>query len=149
MTFQPFGYICPEIAKSETWRYTLPKAQHGLPAGHYCFPEFYCTETGCDCRRVWLVIKHFSKWPPGNAAGKHIATIGYGWEKPEFYMDWSPGDPDAAELAGARVEPLQPQSEYAEAALLMTKSVIFSSLGNILRIRQHYDAFRASLPWNL
>lgn len=147
MNFESFGSICPDIALTETWRFTLLKEQQGLKAGHYCFMEYYCTETGCDCRRVWLRVKLFPAWPPGGCLGTHVATIGYGWERPEFYVEWSHGEPTAGELAGARLEPMQVQSDHAEAALTMTKSVILSSLGNLLRIRQHYAAFRAHLPW--
>ncbi|MFN0079931.1 MAG: hypothetical protein ACKVY0_25990 [Prosthecobacter sp.] len=146
MIFESFGRICPEIAKAETWRFTLPKPQGGLQAGHYGFLEYFCTDATCDCRRVWLGVEYFSKWPPGNSPGTYIATIGYGWETPEFYLKWSHGEPTAADLAGARLEPFQRQSAAAAAALAMTKSVILSSLGNVLRLRQHYATFRAKLP---
>lgn len=147
MNFQSFGLICPEIAFRETWRFTLPTPQADLKPGHYTFLEHYCADSSCDCRRVWLVIQYHRQWPPGNASGTHIATVGFGWESPEFYVNWAHGDPEAADLSGPLLEPFQQQPKTAETGLEMAIQVIFSRTEHVLRLRQHYRAFRANLPW--
>ena len=82
---------------------------------------------------------------PGRETGDPtgpLATIGFGWEAPAFYQQWSPGDPDAMDLAGARLEPFQPQGSKAEMILDMTKKVILSPPANVRKIQRHYAAVR-------
>ena len=142
MSFRFFPDFCPETAQRETWGITLQQAQHGLRAGVYSFLESYCDDPGCDCRRVWLTVT----WQPLNAVIRHtsgpLATIGYGWEPRTFYRKWSPGDPDAGDLAGARLEPCQPQGPQAEEVLALTTAMILSPPAHQHRIRDHYAAVR-------
>jgi len=142
MNFTPFHERCPEIAAREMWRYTLQKSTRGLPAGDYLFVESYCSEPGCDCRRVFLNVIWQGR--PGISRGQD-ATIGFGWERPEFYIEWMAGDESGANLAGANLEPMQRQGPMAEALLEMTKAVILSSPGAVDWIKRHYAAFKASV----
>lgn len=145
MAFRHLPDFCPEIAKEQTWCFTLPVDQNGLKAGDYVFLESYCDEAGCDCRRVWLTVLHRK---PGAKTGDLIgplATIGFGWEKPEFYKAWSPGDPDACKLAGARLEPFQPQDAKADKVLAMTIGVILRPPANVQRLKDHYAAVRKAV----
>ncbi len=43
----------------------------------------YCNEIDCDCRRVLIQVLS------PNTDDKPWATIGYGWESPEFYHKWA------------------------------------------------------------
>lgn len=73
-----------------------------------------------------------------------LATVGYGWEAPKFYEKWSPGDPDAHELAGVRLEPMQPQGKRATAVLALA-SYILGVPEVTTRLRKHYAATRKAL----
>ena len=53
MSFRMFHEICPGIGLRETRSVTqLANSGHDLPADDYAFFEMYCSEAGCDCRRV-------------------------------------------------------------------------------------------------
>jgi hypothetical protein len=144
----PFRYL-PDFGRrlpdSEPWRFTLLEPQHGLEAGDYVFLESYCDEKGCDCRRVWLTVVHRKPGAAPDDFSGPVATIGYGWEQPDFYENWSPNDPEARFLAGARLEPFQRQGKQAEAVLHMTVSAILRPAANRERIRRHYDAARSAV----
>ncbi len=75
---QPFHEWCPEIACDE-YRSIHLMNDPELPDGEYGFVELYCTEKGCDCRRVvfWVVATHLPE--------PHVATLNFGWESAEFY----------------------------------------------------------------
>ena len=138
MPMTPFAARFPELAPKETRSATIPPG-HALPAGDYGFVELYCDEPGCDCRHVFVqVLRPHTGWT------KVWATISYGWESPEFYREWS-GDPaDAPEWAGTRLEPLQPQSQYAEELLDLFRFIL-QSPDYEERLRRHYELFRQSV----
>ena len=52
MALEPFDVICPEIARAEMRVCETPGAAHLGLATKYFLREFYCTDAGCDCRRV-------------------------------------------------------------------------------------------------
>lgn len=145
MPFEPLSTLAPLTAMKETWRFTLTTSMHGLKAGHYTFLEFYCNEADCDCRRVLLKVIYQPTWPNSSVEPADLATIGFGWETPAFYQKWSRDAPDAHEFAGARLEPLHPQSPQAEAVLHLTQSAILRPPEHVLRIKQHYAAARKGL----
>ena len=52
-----FCQYFPEIAKMETRGIKIfDNSGTNLPAGDYGFPEMFCDEPGCDCRRVLFSV---------------------------------------------------------------------------------------------
>ncbi|MGD0262985.1 MAG: hypothetical protein ABSD29_24740 [Verrucomicrobiota bacterium] len=79
MPLEPFDLICRDIAMAEMRVCEAPGlASLGLPT-RYFLREFYCTESGCDCRRV------LAQFMPDDNSGEVAASINYGWEKAKFY----------------------------------------------------------------
>ena len=82
----------------------------GIPIGIYDFIEFFCVDPDCDCRKVSIKVM--------NAESRAtVASIHYGWESEEFYIDWFGGDGYPNPLEGFYLEPMQPQSKYANSFL--------------------------------
>ena len=52
---EPFHQIFPEATDPIT-TLTLPRKTGSIPKGSYGFVECYCTDPGCDCRRVLLLV---------------------------------------------------------------------------------------------
>lgn len=55
MYYGPFLERFPEVAAQET-RVITAQGHALLPDGEYGLVELFCTEPGCDCRRVMLSI---------------------------------------------------------------------------------------------
>ena len=51
----PFDMLFTELASREVG-IVYAHQDHRLPDGTYLFREFYCIDTGCDCRRVDLRV---------------------------------------------------------------------------------------------
>jgi len=68
MPLEPFDIICHDIAMNEVRVCETPGlASLGLPTAYF-LREFYCTESGCDCRRVLVqVVPDIPPAPPGKA----------------------------------------------------------------------------------
>lgn len=110
-----------------------------LPRGQYGFLEFYCTEVGCDCRRVML---HVVRPDTGT---KVWASINFGWESVDFYRRWCPGDPEvAAEMAGATLDPFNPQTERSVPLLKLFQEVVVKDGTFIERLGRHYRMFKSA-----
>jgi hypothetical protein len=71
-----------------------------------------------------------------------LATIGFGWERPEYYEDFFYGDPLAKGMAGARLEPFQRQGAQAEMLLDLTRNVFLAAPNGVQKIKEHYAAVR-------
>src|SRR3990167_8884722 len=56
-----------------------------IPAGNYGFLELFGDELDCDCRNVIIQIISLNPY-------KVWVILRYGWEKKNFYVDWSYGD---------------------------------------------------------
>jgi hypothetical protein len=128
----------PEVGARET-RSAKIAQQGDLPEGEYGFLEFYCDEPGCDCRRVMIQV-----WRPETGRGKVWATIGYGWESPDFYRNWSRAGCDPIEMKGPSLDPLNPQTQYS-AALLDLFRLVLESGEYVERLKRHYRMFRDSV----
>src|SRR5262249_693844 len=63
----------PEIGKAETRSLNLADSVEGVPAGSYGFVESYCTERGCDCRRVLLQVI--------TPETGRVAVVSYGFDR--------------------------------------------------------------------
>ena len=117
----------------ETRSVTVLNSQDGLPPGEYGFIEFYCADPSCDCRRVILQV-----WS-AKSPGKALASIGYGWEDKQFYIDWMHGHSEMAEqLKGPGLEPMQPQSNLAEKLLALFKDTAMQDENYLRRLETHY-----------
>lgn len=115
----PFYIVDPELAARETRvMYTLVP-QDGLPVGSYGLLEFYCPDPDCDCRRVMLNIVE-EKDPD-----RFLASISYGFDRGE-------------EMAGPFLDPMNPQSKYAEPLLELVERTVLSDPRYVARLERHY-----------
>ena len=72
MQMQPFHDLFPDIASQEYRSVVLPEGGDEIPPGGYLFLECYCTDPGCDCRRVVLVVMNNDR--------EQVASIGFGFD---------------------------------------------------------------------
>jgi hypothetical protein len=108
--------------------------------GEYDFVELYCEETGCDCRRV--LVQVITPQAPQTA----LATINYGWESAEFYTRKMHGDAQAGrEITEASLDPLNPQSEYADVLLDYFRGRLMTDPAYVARLVLHYKMFKATV----
>jgi hypothetical protein len=131
MPLEPFDIICHDIAMTEVRVCETPGlASLGLPT-KYFLREFYCTESGCDCRRMLV------QFMPADKSGQVAASINYGWEKAKFYKKWS-HDPDLwREMAGATLEVFAEQGPHADKFLLIFNKII-ADRAIVADFRRHY-----------
>ncbi len=116
-----------EIGEQNEW---------GIPPGHYAFFESFCIDDACDCRKVMVTIFQIE-------SQQIVATIGYGWERAEFYTAWMYGDEEAgALLVGSHLEPIGLQSPDAFKWLDLWESQIISNETYRARICEHYRIFK-------
>jgi hypothetical protein len=143
MAFQMFHEMCPEVGLRETRSVTLPSnSAGGLPADAYAFLEMYCSDAGCDCRRVYFQVVAAS-----NPAAV-LAVISWGWEPLEFYRRWGNFPKtvkDAKAMKGPVLAPMNHQSALAPRLLELAKSVLLPSPEYVERIKRHYTVFRAKI----
>ena len=94
----PFLMVEPELGARETRVLYVLAQTDDLPTGSYGLLEIYCPDPECDCRRV--LIKVVEERQPG----RFLASISYAFD-------------EDAEMAGPLLDPINPQSEYAEVLL--------------------------------
>ena len=138
MELVPFYRRFPDLAAQETRSIFIVKSGD-LPPGQYGFLELFCDDPQCDCRRV--VISVIS--PQMGTAP--LATINYGWERVEFYARWLGTWKDAAACKGPSLDPLNPQTAYAEALLALFASALKDEQYRE-RLERHYALFKSTLP---
>ncbi len=127
----------PELAARETRCLHVLADGGPLPKGEYGFLEYYCTDPDCDCRRV--LVRVTTPQAPDTA----LATINYGWESPEFYTDWMHGDEQAGrDITAASLDPLHPQSKYADWLLDYFQTMMITSPEYLARLARHYELFK-------
>jgi hypothetical protein len=132
---EAFDVICHEIAMAEMQVCKAPGLSAlGLPT-RYLLREVYCTEPGCDCRRVLVYFI-------ADAERLQVAAcINYGWETEEFYRKWS-GHPELArEMTGATLEPFGEQGPHAERFLRVFNQVV-QDPAVVAAFRRHYTLVR-------
>jgi hypothetical protein len=138
MPLEPFDQICPEIARAEMRVCTVPTSGLGVPAGEYFLREFYCNESGCDCRRVMV------QFLPTDGSVHVAASINFGWEKAKYYRKWS-SDPELwREMSGAILEPLAEQGPHKRRFLLIFNHLI-KDRTLVAVFRRHYAQAKAAL----
>lgn len=117
-----FDHVFMSVARKES-RAIHAFNQAGITET-YLFREFYCTDPGCDCRRVILHVH----WVEGERVA---ATINYAFEpsrrrdEPQIYLD-----------------PLNPQSERSDALLALFTGMIAKDVEYRERLIQHYAMWK-------
>jgi hypothetical protein len=136
MSMAPFYTRYRDLAFREM-RALLVRSHESLPPGDYGFLEFYCNESGCDCRRVILHVLRADTGP------RVWASINFGWEKPSYYRQWMRGDAEAArDLAGATLDPLNPQTEHSQTLLGLFQRIVLGDPAYVRRLERHYRLFK-------
>lgn len=115
----PFYVVDTKLAARETRVLNMIVTQKELPAGSYGLLEFFCPDPACDCQRVMLNIVE-EKQPT-----HFLAAISYGFDREE-------------EDAGPFLDPLNPQSPYAEELLRLVEGVVLSDARYVARLERHY-----------
>ena len=117
---------------------TLTIAHHPqLPDGAYSLVDAYCTDPGCDCRKTMIFVY---------LDNRHVSTLNFGWESPEFYARWYGAPLDErtlAETKGPCIDLNSPNLVPPEAVL-----AFFSTLLDARYLRQlcsPYTRLRAAL----
>lgn len=115
MEFELFFTKFPKIAAAQTRGIRILDDQQALPEGEYGFFNAFCNDRKCDCRRAMIHVYRSDQ----HRNNFRIAVLSYGWEPKSFYLKWSPGmlKEELACFKGPAIEPFQPQSQYAGAAL--------------------------------
>jgi hypothetical protein len=94
----PYFSLFPEKAVMGTRKINLLQDTFGLKRGEYCLFESYCVSKNCDCRKVMINVMDLRQ-------NKILGTVGFGWENPEFYIDWLFGDKELGEqMSGVYIE---------------------------------------------
>jgi hypothetical protein len=127
-----FRHLFPEIGMDETRSAIIPKGGASLPRGQYFFLEAYCTDKGCDCRRVMLRVM----WTPveEGAPGPQIVPKEVAWILHAF----EPPPPDAHVPEQTMLDPLNPQSELAEGVLDLFNETVIQDPAYRERLVRHY-----------
>jgi len=132
MPFEPFDLICHDIAMAGARLCGAPGlASLGLPT-EYFLREFYCTESGCDCRRVLV------QFMPDGQLPQVAASINYGSEKAKFYKKWCCDPELGREMAGATLEPFAEQGPHADKFLLIFQELV-KDHALVAAFRRHYQ----------
>jgi len=138
MPFRLFHDYFPEIAERRHEAITiLPQSNLGLPTGSYGFLEMFCDESGCDCRRVFLMVM-------ASFRSDVQARDRMGWEDIQYYVDWNKyGEPkDAKYLQGPILNVGSPETELSNALLELARNVLLKDSDYVQRIKRHYRMFR-------
>jgi len=122
----PFVQLFPELAMAET-RTITTRDHPGLPDDEYALVESYCTDPSCDCRRVMLRVL-----PCRQARQGYLAAISFGFDRDE-------------EMAGPFLDPLNPQSRYAEAFLTVVTRMLETDPAYVARLESHYRCVKQAL----
>lgn len=149
MDYGPLLEKCPEVAKEETRQISIQNEGGKLPKGRYLLFELFCTDPECDCRRVFLNVRHVE-------SEQLMAVIAYGWEDREYYREWFAGDVPGNEslleerpnmldeLKGPALNTGSLQSELAPALLEKVESVLEDD-DYVNRIERHYRMFKDAI----
>jgi hypothetical protein len=124
-----FHTLFPEIGVDETKSATLPGGSYGLPPDSYGFLEFYCIDPDCKCRRVLInVISERQR--------AHLATINHAFEPPA---------PRSFTPDQTFLDPINPQSDFSKALLLLFTEVLLRDYAYARRLMHHYQMVKDAL----
>jgi hypothetical protein len=135
----PFHSRFLDLAARETRSLHVFSGGGELPPGEYALLEWYCDDPECDCRRVLVQVV------PAGRPNKVLAVINYGWESAAFYTEWMHGDEEAgSEITHASLDPLHPQSRYADYLLELFRDVVDTDPDYVARLARHYELFKST-----
>ncbi len=137
MGMKPFFALFDDLAFQEM-RVAHLHGYPNLPDGEYGFLELYCDDPQCDCQRVMINVVSNTVEP------MTLAVINYGWHEPTFYAQWAKNPKLGAKMSGAALDPLNQQSQYAEALLHLFEQVI-QDRAYVERLQRHYLMFKVKL----
>lgn len=133
MMMEPFYNRFPEIAEKETRCMVIRNEEDDIPNGKYFLLESYCNNPKCDCRRVFINILH---------ENRILATIGYGWENPEFYEKWMGEKDFAKDLKGPILEITGEHTEHAGNLLRLFEDMVLTDNDYVDTLKRHYKMFK-------
>lgn len=122
----PFDVAFPELAAAEV-RTILVQEEDNLPVGTYLFRELYCAEPRCDCRRVMLNVYLAEE-------KRQVATVSHGFEPPDGQFD---------DEKQTFLDPLNVQSELADAVLETFEAMIKFDPAYVQRLIRHYELWKS------
>jgi len=125
MELIPFVVLFPEQAVIET-RTVTTRGHAQVPDDSYALVEAYCPDPTCNCRRVMINIL-----PESNPQHGFLASIGFGFDRDN-------------EMAGPFLDPLNPQSRYAEALLSIVEQVL-DDPAYVARLESHYHQVKEAM----
>jgi hypothetical protein len=117
----PFHSVEPELAERETRRITVVTSQGDVLEGAYNLVEFYCPDPDCDCRRVMLNVVSEEQVHRG-----YLASISYAFDRND-------------DMAGPFLDPLNPQSQYADELLELVTVSVLKDPEYLERLERHYE----------
>ncbi|NVN90709.1 MAG: hypothetical protein HXX11_08890 [Desulfuromonadales bacterium] len=120
MPQQPYAAIFPE-SNEPILILSLNRKQGRIPKGDYGFLELYCTDKGCDCRRVTIFVL--------NKKMEAKAVIGMGF------------DPDGP-MPGPYLDDFHKQSPFADDLLQYFVDMINGEPDNLEMLHRHYREVR-------
>jgi len=141
MPFASFFERFPELVKTEFRNIDIlnDKVYPLIPAGNYGFLELFCDELDCDCRNVVIHVislKPYRTW----------AILRYGWEKKQFYKNWSYDDADnplVQNFPGVFIDfMMDTDSPTREVWLEIFKQMLHDDTHYANRIKAHYKMFK-------
>ena len=134
MSFIAAGEILGNAARVRT----LTLAHHPeLADGAYAMVDTYCTDPGCDCRKTMILV-HLDQ--------RHVSTINFGWESPQFYSRWYGAPLDGrtlAEMQGPCIDLNSPDLVPPGAMLAFFSALLDAHY--VEHLRSQYTRFRAAL----
>ncbi len=120
MAQQPYSVIFPNT-DDPVLVLALPRKQGKIPKNDYGFIEMYCTDKGCDCRRVTIFVL--------NKKMETKAVISMGFDPDEPY-------------AGPFLDDIHEQSPYAHEILQLFVTMINEQPENLEMMHRHYREVR-------
>ena len=119
----PFVRLFPQQGTTETRTVTI-RGHAALPDDEYGLIESYCLKAACHCRRVMLNVG-------GRRQQAILASISYAFDRDD-------------EWPGPFLDPLNPQSRYAD-ALLDLVAQILADPDYVARLEAHYYQFKGAM----
>jgi hypothetical protein len=119
----PFVRLFPQQGMAETRTLTI-RGSAILPDDEYGLLESYCVDPGCNCRRVMINVASRSQQAI-------LASISYAFDRDD-------------EFAGPFLDPLNPQSRYADVLLDVVEKVL-ADPAYVARLENHYNQVKRAM----
>ncbi len=123
MPQEPYSVIFPD-SNDPVFVLSLPRKLGGIPRGDYGFVELYCTDKGCDCRRVTILV-----------LDKKMKT------KAVICMGFDPDEP----MAGPFLDGTRKQSACAGEILRLFVEMINDEPESLAMFHRHYREVRGKI----